>query len=401
MKLLYFIVVLLSALVGQNNAIAQEQFIETEEASTHITTFPFTMLTGGVVIIRAQVNNYPDSLNFILDTGGGGISLDSSTAIAYNMPTRPSEKTIKGVGGIRKVSFLYNARLGLPGLSVENLNFHISDYSILSEVYGVKIDGIVGHSFLSRYIIELDYDSSLMHVFTQGQYIYPLGGHLLNPMFTSIPIQSVQFSDNGNFTHRFYLDTGGGLNFLLSERFVKDSAVLTRKRKGPFLTQAEGLGGRVNMRITTVRAIKIGPYRFKKVPTLLFDDEFNMLNYPFIAGLVGNDILRRFNVTLNYAKQEIHLIPNTYFGDQFDYAYSGLSVFLIDGRVVVDDVVPGSPADRAGFKMNDIIISINNVVSNDIKLYKEMLQTLGKKMNFIISRENKLFSINMKPISIL
>ena len=401
MKLLHFIVALILSAVDLNNTIAQEQFIETEKPSTHITSFPFTILTGGIVIVRAQVNDYPDSLNFILDTGGGGISLDSSTASRYNMPIIPSEKTIKGVAGIRKVSFLYNAILGLPGLTVENLNFHVNDYSILSEVYGLRIDGIVGYSFLSRYIVKLDYDSSLMHVFTQGQYIYPPGGHLLNPMFTSIPIQSVQFTDNGNFTHRFYLDTGGGLNFLLSERLVKDSAVLSRKRKGPFLTQAEGLGGRVNMRLTTVRAIKIGPYRFKKVPTLLFDDEFNVLNYPFVGGLVGNDILRRFNVTLNYAKQEVYLIPNSHFGDQFDYAYSGLSIYLIDGRVVVDAVVPGSPAYRAGFKINDMIISINNMVSNDIKMYKEMLQTVGKKMNFIISRENKLFSISMKSISIL
>ncbi|MFN5421892.1 MAG: aspartyl protease family protein [bacterium] len=401
MRTTFFIFVFLLMIFIEEKVFAQEQFVETDSVSCHITTFPFTILTGGIVIVHAQVNNYGDSLNFILDTGSGGISLDSSTVSKYNMPILPSDKTIKGIGGIRKVSFLYNASLQLPGLRVENLNFHVNDYSILSEVYGLKIDGIIGYSFFSRYIVKLDYDSSLLHVYSQGQYTYPENGHMLSPMFTSIPIQPVWFADNGNFSHRFYLDTGGGLNFLLSDRFVNDSAVLRRKRRGPFVTQAEGVGGRVNMRLTTVRSIRVGPYRFWKVPTLLFDDQYNVLNYPFVGGLIGNDILRRFNLVINYAKQEIHIIPNTHFGDKFDYAYTGLSMYRINDRIIVDDVVSGSPAAKAGFQAGDVIISVENNMSNDLQRYKELTQTTGKKITFIISRENKIITIRMRPVSIL
>jgi len=400
MKSTCCILVFILTILIDMRGLAQEQFVETEAVSMRITTVPFTVLTGGLVIIRAQVNNYKDSLNFILDTGSGGISLDSSTVSKYGMPILPSEKTIKGIGGVRKVSFLYDASLHLPGLKVENLNFHVNDYSILSEAYGMKIDGIIGYSFLNRYIIKLDYDSSLMHVFSQGQFTYPPDGHMLNPMFTSIPIQPLRFNDNGSFSHRFYLDTGGGLNFLLSDRFVNDSAVLRRKRRGPFVTQAEGLGGRVNMRLTTVRLIRLGPYRFKNVPTLLFDDQYNVLNYPFVGGLIGNDLLRRFNVVLNYGKQEIHLIPNTHFSDKFDYAYTGLSMYLIDGKIIVDDVVPHSPAAKAGFQSNDIIVSVDNNMTNNLQRYKELTQATGKKISFIISRENKIIPIRMRPVRI-
>jgi len=55
----------------------QEEFIE--PPSRFITRTDFTQLTGGVILLRAILDNYPDSLNFILDTGSGGISLDSST----------------------------------------------------------------------------------------------------------------------------------------------------------------------------------------------------------------------------------------------------------------------------------------------------------------------------------
>jgi hypothetical protein len=378
---------------------AQEQFVE--PPSKYITSFPFRLLTGGVILLKAKVNNYPDSLNFVLDTGSGGISLDSITVEEFNIPVVESDKTIRGIGGIRKVSFLYGASLKLPGLQVDNLNFHVNDYSLLTSVYGIKIDGIIGYSFFSRYIVNINYDSLSIKVYSIGEYKYPSAGYVLNPMFTALPIQTLRFTDNGKFYNRFYLDTGAGLNFLLSESYAADSNVLKKRKKQPLLTQAEGVGGRTSMRITTVNEVKLGPYRFRKVPTYLFKDENNITNYPYLGGLIGNDLLRRFNTTFNYVKQEVHIIPNSHYRDDFDYAYHGLSLYYIDKQIIVDDVVPGSPADKAGFKKEDVVLALNNDISNNIQTYKTMLQEIGVKMNFVILREGKALQLSMKPISIL
>jgi hypothetical protein len=389
--------ILLSTLVQKGDA--QEQFVD--PPSKFITSFPFRLLTGGVILLKAKVNNYPDSLNFVLDTGSGGISLDSNTVAEFKIPVVESDKTIRGIGGIRKVSFLYDAALKLPGLQVDKLNFHVNDYSLLTSVYGIKIDGIIGYSFFSKYIVNINYDSLLIKVFSIGEYKYPSGGHLLNPMFTALPIQTMRFTDNGKFFNRFYLDTGAGLNFLLSEQYVVDSNVLKKRRKQPFLTQAEGVGGRTNMRITIVNEVKLGPYRFRKVPTYLFKDENNITNYPHLGGLIGNDLLRRFNATFNYVKQEVHIIPNSHYRDDFDYAYHGLSLYYIDKQILVDDVVPDSPADKAGFIKDDVILALNNDISNNIQVYKTMMQEIGVKMNFVVLREGKPIQLIMKPISIL
>jgi predicted aspartyl protease len=83
---------------------AQEQFIE--QPSRYLVSVPFKLLTGGVILLKAKVNDYPDSLSFILDTGSGGISLDSTTVVRLGITLQPSDKTIKGIGGLRKVSFL-------------------------------------------------------------------------------------------------------------------------------------------------------------------------------------------------------------------------------------------------------------------------------------------------------
>ena len=379
--------------------MAQEQFVE--PPSRLISTIPFVLLNGGVIMVRAQLNNYPDTLNFILDTGSGGISLDSTTVQEFGIPVVPSEKTIRGIAGIRKVSFLYNATLHFPTLEVQGLNFHVNDYDILSSVYGIKIDGIIGYSFFSRYIVEINYDAYFINVNTQGEYKYPAGGHILNPMFTSIPIQSAQLTDNKKFKQRFYLDTGAGLNLLLSEQYVADSNVLRRKRRPPVVTQAEGLGGKMNMRLTTVKGLQIGPYRFRKVPTMIFSDDYNITAYPHLGGLIGNDILRRFNTTFNYAKQEVYIVPNTHYNDQFDYAYSGLSIYFIDGKIMVDDIVHGSPADKAGFKQDDIIIAVENNFSNNIQLYKSMMQSTGERLRILVSRNDQLLVLNLKPLRIL
>ena len=378
---------------------AQEQFVD--PPSKLISSFPFKLLTGGVILLKAKVNNYPDSLNFVLDTGSGGISLDSNTVAEFKIPVVESGKTIKGIGGIRKVSFLYNAVLKLPGLEVDRLNFHVNDYSLLTSVYGIKIDGIIGYSFFSKFIVNINYDSLLIKVFSIGEYKYPSGGHILNPMFTALPIQTMRFTDKKKFYNRFYLDTGAGLNFLLSEQYAVDSNVLKKRRKQPLLTQAEGVGGRTNMRITIVDEVKLGPYRFRKVPTYLFKDENNITNYPYLGGLIGNDLLRRFNATFNYVKQEVYIIPNSHYRDDFDYAYHGLSLYYIDNQIVVDDVIPGSPADKAGFIKDDVILALNNDISNNIQMYKIMMQEIGVKMNFVILRNGKALQLSMKPISIL
>ena len=161
----------------RSQALCQDEFAI--PAAKHITTFPFRQFSGGVVVIKALFNNIPDSLNFILDTGSGGISLDSMTTKAYNITTAPSDKTIRGIAGIRNVRFANNNKLSFPGLTVDSLNFHINDYEILSSVYGEHIDGIIGYSFLKRYIVKINYDSNRISIFSKGTMKYPKGGHLL------------------------------------------------------------------------------------------------------------------------------------------------------------------------------------------------------------------------------
>jgi hypothetical protein len=365
-----------------------------------ITRFPFQQFSGGVVVLKACFENIPDSLNFILDSGCGGISLDSSTCLEFNIQTTASDTTITGIAGVRKVDFAFNRSLKLPGLTVQNLNFHINDYSVLTGVYGEKIDGVIGYSFLQRYIVKLNFNLMEMEVYSPGKIKYPPGGHLLHPIFTSLPIQYMQVRDRRKVDFNYYFDTGAGLCFLMSEQFAKDSNILGSKHR-PVITQAEGMGGKLQMRLTVVKEVKLGPYRFRQVPTYLYTDAFGVTSYPFTGGLVGNDLLRRFNQTINYPQREIHLLPNNHFNDPFDYGYSGITIYYADGKVLVEDIIANSPADKAGFKLEDELVAVDNNFSNSIQQYKNMLQEPDKRMRVFIRRNGQLMELTLITTSIL
>lgn len=379
-------------------ARAQEEFVPAP--AKLLTSFPFRQFTGGVVLIKARVGDYPDSLNFILDTGSGGISLDSATCERLKISSQPSDRTIRGIAGIRTVRFIYNLKLHLPRLDVDSLNFHVNDYDILTSAYGEQVDGIIGFSFLSRYIIKIDYDSSKIHVYSKGSMKYPRGGFLLRPILSTLPIQLAKVHDERDITSRFYFDTDAGLCLLLSQDFVDDSAVLSKKKK-PVMTQGEGLGGKMEMKLTTVRDFKLGPYRFKKVPTYIFEDTYNVTAYPYLGGLIGNDILRRFNVILNYDRRDIYLLPNSHFRDPFDYSYTGLGIYKIEGEVRVVDIMSGSPAEKAGFQPGDIIMAMNNNFSKNVQTYKSLMQNVGEKLKVLVLREEGPIILTLRVKSIL
>jgi hypothetical protein len=240
-----------------------------------------------------------------------------------------------------------------------------------------------------------------MYVYSKGTMKYPRGGFMLKPdMLNHIPVQGGTLRDVRENETRFYFDTGAGLCLLLNSDFIKDSSILNLDKK-PVPTEAQGMGGKANMQLTTLKEFKLGPYRFKNIPTYIFDDEYNVTSYPHLAGLIGDDVLRRFNLILNYEKNIFYLTPNSHFRDPFDYSYTGLGLYWIEGEIRVGDVMKDSPAEKAGFKVDDLVIGINDNLSQNLQLYKSMLQNTGDRVKIIISRTGGVQELSLKVKSIL
>lgn len=380
-------------------ARAQEEFIE--PPSHLLSRMKFTQLTGGVIILHARLDDFADTLNFILDSGSSGISLDSTTVEYFKLKPEASDRTIRGIAGIKKVGFLYHHKLRFAGgYVVDSLDFHVNDYSILTSVYGEQIDGIIGYSLLSRYIVKINYDSLTIDLCSNGTLRYPRGGFLIKPYISTLPVHHARIKDEATLQTRFLHDIGAGVCLMLSRDFIEDSNLL-RKKKKMFPKEGEGIGGTISMDLTVIKELKIGPYRFRNVPTYIFEDQFNVTSYPYLAGLIGNDILRRFNVIFNYQKRDIHLIPNSHYREPFDYSYSGIELYFVDGLIEIGNISKGSPAEEAGLQIGDVVVAINNNFTQNFDQYKSTLQSSNEKIKLIIRRDGQLMQVQFKVKTIL
>ncbi len=370
-----------------------------QQQPTPLTRHPFLQVTGGVVIIQAKLAPFEDTLQFIFGTGSSGISLDSSTVKYLGLRPTYEGLLIRGIAGVREVPQLRNQSLTIGSLQADSLQFYINDYSVLTSIYGVRIDGVIGYAMLSRYVVSIDYDKQYMEWFAPGPYPYPKKGVLLRPQINRLPAHSFLLQELQTKNYPMLIDIGAGLNILFSDRFAKEAGVLDNSRKS-WITSGEGIGGQIELRLTLLRSLRIGPYRFKKIPVTIFDDVNNITNYPHWAGLIGNDLLRRFNTVINYPAGEIHLRPNRFFLDEFDYAYLGLELYLIDGIITVGFVASDSPAKEAGLQVGDEIIAINKIFSNKLDAYKAELAHASKKVTVIYKRAGKMETTTVKVIRI-
>jgi predicted metalloprotease with PDZ domain len=155
------------------------------------------------------------------------------------------------------------------------------------------------------------------------------------------------------------------------------------------------------MAMTVIKEIKLGPYKFRNVPIYVFSDTFNITSYPFLGGLIGNDILRRFNVILNYDRRDIYLVPNSHFNEPFDYSYTGIELYYIDGKILIGDVAKDSPAEKAGLQEGDMVVAVNKNFSQNLQQYKAAIQSAGDRLQLIIQRNGDLIQFSFKVKSIL
>ena len=397
--LLCFLTILLASLLSFHINSFSRNLVKSGKAKL-ITRFPFILTHRGIIIIRGQFGNFRDTLNFILDTGSGGISLNSARVVQFHLTPISNGETIKGISQKKPVEFLVNQRLQLPRLTIDSLNFHINDYSFLSDAHNIKIDGVIGYSLLKSYIIKLNYDNQILEIWKPGKFEYPNGGYIIKTKADKLAAIAATVDDNQKIDSRFYFDTGADICLLLSENFIKDSNVLSKNKK-IVVSGGEGLGGKKEMLLTTISHVSIGPYTIKNVPAYIFEDSYNVSNYPLTGGIIGNELMRRFNVVINYPAGEIHLAANTHFNTSFNYSYVGCTIFDANGKTMIKDIIDGSPAHAAGLRNDDIIYGINNNFRNDIEEYKSLFSKAGSKLKVFLLRGNQIQSTVVEVKSIL
>ena len=226
---------------------------------------------------------------------------------------------------------------------------------------GFRIDGIIGANIFARFIVQIDYRREQIWLY------HPQARPSLH-RFREVPARFVgrkpylqvglDMDDGRVRPASLLLDSGAGLSFLLVTHSFADSILPPGVKPARI---AAGLGGSLRGFIGRVRFIELGQIR-RDLPVVFFQTEADslLLVHTPKNGNVGNLFLENYRVRIDYPGRRVYLSPVG--RRRFRQDRSGLTVFA-DGpdlrRYVVSQVIPGSPADRAGVREGDVLVSIN------------------------------------------
>ena len=111
------------------------------------------------------------------------------------------------------------------------------------------------------------------------------------------------------------------------------------------------------------------------------------------AGLVGNELLERFDVIMDFAHWVIYLRPNRNFSAP-QPNYFGIAFTPMADHWIVNGLLEGGNAEKAGLRRGDRIESINGIRATDSNA--SSLYPLPEKLTLTVMRDGKIVEISVQ-----
>jgi hypothetical protein len=337
---------------------------------------PFELINRHIVV-QVKVNG-SRPLSFVFDTGDkfGIIDLARATELGLKFGRKVK------VGGAGSGQ--------LTGAVVEGSNWTLNGldgfsqpvvlalpFENLASRFGHDFDGIIGSDFIKQFVVEIDYQARVMKLHNKDKFGYAGAGETVPIEFNSQghPLVDASVTPVGGeaIKGKFIVDLGSGGSLALHSPFVNSHNLLGSGLKTIKSIGAGGAGGQVNGQIGRVSELSIGAYKMAAPTTLFSEDKGGAFANSQLAGNIGQQIMSKFRIFLDYGHARIILEPNKTFGDPFDRASAGLALRTEDRNYKtfrITDVLENSPASEAGLKKDDIIIMIDNQSGADLTLTK-------------------------------
>ncbi|MCP4726752.1 MAG: hypothetical protein GY863_17045 [bacterium] len=304
---------------------------------------PFKLLTH-FMLVKAKVNNSPADYNFIVDTGG-------RTFIDKRLAT---ELKLKQQGMMAKVN-----ELDLNGNIIKNIfcftNFNFDHLKKL----GIHIHGIIGSDLLERYKVNFNFKSNIITLTNdlsdlktpENAYYFKFRNHPVN----NAPI--VKFKLNGE-EFEGMIDTGQPYHLVFPLNTFeknKDNILSEYLRSYGLMVKWPNTKTDYNY-LVKFRNFEFGGLELNSV-TGIYGELPRMLSMPFI----GMDLLSKLNITINFPKDEMVLLPDENINLDENYFSWGFNPGVSeDEKIIILGVLENSPAYNAGVRSNDEIISFNS-----------------------------------------
>lgn len=389
-------------------------------------------LINNLVIIPVEINGA--ELTFILDSGVRNPILFNLLNTIDSLYINQAEKVIlRGLGGgepieairsknnIFKIGNSIKINQTLYAIFHDNMNF--------TPRLGIPIHGIIGYDLFKDFVVEINYSSKYIKLHKPSTYTYKsckkcetldLEFNNHKPYFDAI----VKLN-NEKIPVKLLLDSGGSDALWLFEDKEKN-LVLEGKYFTDFL--GRGLSGSVYGKRSKVEKIYINSLvldnvnvAFPEEESIAFVRQFKERNGSFSGAMI-----KRFNVIVDYRGAKITFKKNKYFKEPFRYNNSGIELeqtgirlvneetptvlfnykknsqsketFVFDSKRDVKikpafsivELREGSPAERIGLKVGDVLLYINNNATYNYSL-QELIQhffgDINKKIRLKVERD--------------
>lgn len=385
-----FLLALLSA------GTAQPGFITVAGRKTVEIPFEYT---NNFIILNLNFGGYLP-LRFIFDTGAEHTILTKREIsdllrVQYEREFRVAGsdlKTLLIAYLARRIRFDIPEKVYAPSEDILVLQ---EDYFRFEEYAGVTVHGILSANAFSRYVIKINYDRRVITLYDHETF------KLREKGFVPIPVEmfrgkmylktTLQVLPDSTAAVKLLLDTGAGLPLLL---FSNTHPLVHPPQKALPSNIGMGLGGYLEGYTGRVHQVQLGGFAQTGVVTY-FQELDTTVNLEYLNnrnGLIGNALLNRFQVILDYRNEQIWLKPAKHYQEEFIYDRSGLSVVATGAKFnefIVQNVLPNSPAAEADIRRDDQIVRVRNSPASFYNLND--LQRLfqkkpGKKIRLTVKR---------------
>jgi len=344
------------------------------------------------IIVKVIFNDvFP--LKFIFDTGAEHTILTRREITDLLQINYERKFTIKGAD-LKTDLYAYLAT-GVQ-LSINNLVAVNRPILVLEEDY-FRVDRI-------------DYRRQVITLYDPGKF-EPPGGK-----FEEVPVEitrnkpyivgDTKLTQDTTVAAKYLLDTGASISLLI---YTNTHPALDLPPRYIRSKIGMGLGGFLEGFLGRVEQIDIGDAfqlpgvitNFQEIPPDVDQSFLHGRN-----GIIGNQVLNRFEIIIDYIGGRMYLEPQRNFNKRFEYDKSGL-VIAASGehlnKFIVVDLIANSPAADAGVQVGDRIVAVNRLPVGLLSLgsiTKKLRKREGKRIRLAIVRgeERILFKFRLRRL---
>ena len=404
MRLRPSLLLLMTGLLFWQKVEAQRGFSFTDDRSE--VEIPFEFQNNFIVVTLLM--NHAYGMKFIFDTGSEH-TIITKREVPDLLGLR-YEREFKLLGSdltteltaylVRGIRFEVPEKIVAVNESVLVLD---TDYFRFEEYAGVAVQGILGANVFSKYLIRVNYQRHVISLIDRGSFKKPPGFEALEIQnFRNKPYLStnLRLQNDSLIEVKLLLDTGAGHGLML---FTNTHPSLTLPPEVLHGNIGMGLGGYLEGFLGRTSGLFFGKNElsqlltyFQAIDTVRAGGQLNNRN-----GLIGNDILSRFQVIFDLNGEMLYLKPAKNWQKKFDYDRSGISVVASGANLrqfSVQEILPNSPASDASLQKGDRILRIGPwpvSVFSLASLQKKLVGKPGQDIKLTIRRGTKKMSVKI------